>query len=81
MDREYLEKLFTKYPVLMVVFKGGVLSKKLVRELLDVDRWFMNDLYKEWVLCQLVKGVGSSYFKATDEVIDFIKEREANESL
>lgn len=81
MDREYLEKLLERYPVLTVIFQGGVLSKKLVRELLDVDKWFMDDLYKEWLLKKLVKGVGSSYFKAADEVLEYIKERENNESL
>ena len=49
-DREKVSKILDTYPKLEIVLSGGMVSKKLCRELLDVDKWLMDDIYKELLL-------------------------------
>ena len=74
-DREKVEKVFNKYPRLEIVLSGGMVSKKLCRELLDIDKWLMDDLYKELLLSGAIKGTSSSAFKAKEDTLMLIRER------
>ena len=74
-NREKVEKILNTYPQLEVVLLGGMVSKKMCRELLDIDRWLMDDIYKELILSGAVKGVSSSMFRAKDDTIRLIQER------
>ena len=76
-SREKVEKVFDKYPQLEIVLSGGMVSKKLCRELLDIDKWLMDEIYKELLLAGAIKGVSSSSFRAKDDTLALIRERRA----
>lgn len=75
-DRNKTEIILDKYPKLEIVLSGGMVSKKLCRELLDIDKWLMDDVYKELLLAGAVKGTSSSMFKAKDDTLQLIRERQ-----
>lgn len=77
-DRKKVEKILDKYPRLEIVLSGGMVSKKLCRELLDIDKWLMDDVYKELLLAGAVKGISSSAFRAKDDTLMLIRERMAS---
>lgn len=74
-DRKKVEKILDKYPQLEIVLSGGMVSKKLCRELLDIDKWLMDDLYKDLLLAGAIKGTSSSSFKAKEDTLALIRER------
>lgn len=76
-DREKVEAIFNKYPQLEIVLSGGMVSRKLCRELLDIDKWLMDEIYKELILAGAVKGTSSSSFRAKEDTLTLIKERRA----
>lgn len=76
-DRKKVEKILDKYPQLEIVLSSGMVSKKLCRELLDIDKWLMDELYKELLLAGAIKGTSSSSFKAKEDTIALIRERRA----
>jgi hypothetical protein len=75
LDVEKFEKTLDNYPQLEIILLSGVVSIKMCRELLDIDRWLMNDLYKDLVLMQAVVGISSSNFRAKPDAIEVIKQR------
>ena len=74
-DRKKVEKILDRYPQLEIVLSGGMVSKKLCRELLDIDKWLMDDLYKDLLLAGAIKGTSSSSFKAKEDTLALIRER------
>lgn len=76
-DKEKVNRILDNYPQLEVVLSGGMVSKKLCRELLDIDRWQMDDIYKELIMAGAVKGVSSSTFRAKEDTLILIRERRA----
>lgn len=74
-DKEKVNRILDNYPQLEVVLSGGMVSKKLCRELLDIDRWQMDDIYKELIVAGAVKGVSSSTFRAKEDTLLLIRER------
>lgn len=76
-DREKVEAIFNKYPQLEIVLSGGMVSRKLCRELLDIDKWLMDEIYKELILAGAIKGTSSSSFRAKEDTLTLIKERRA----
>lgn len=74
-DRGKVEAIFNKYPQLEIVLSGGMVSRKLCRELLDIDKWLMDEIYKELILAGAIKGTSSSSFRAKDDTLTLIKER------
>lgn len=74
-DKEVVLKWFRKYPKMETFIGAGVISLKMAREIIDVDRYFMYDIYKELVVAGAVVPVGSNNFRATPELREFLKER------
>ena len=74
-DRAKVERILNNYPQLEIILLSGMVSKKLCRELLDIDKWLMDDLYKDLIVAGAVKGVSSSMFRAKDDTITLIRER------
>lgn len=75
MDRQVVEKWFTKYPKLETFIGAGTISLKMAREILEVDRYFMYDIFKELVVAGAVTPSGSNAFRATKELQELLKER------
>ena len=75
LDKCTIDKLMDKYPQLEIALRAGVVSMKMVRELIDVDRWLMQDIYKKLVVAGAVEGVSSSCFKASKPCKVYLQER------
>lgn len=75
LNEEVVDRLVSKYPELEISLLAGVVSMKMIRELIDVDRWLMQDIYKELVMAGAVEGVSSSCFKASPECRVYLQER------
>lgn len=74
-DKAKVERILDKYPQLEIVLSGGMVSRKLCRELLDIDKWLMDDIYKELLMAGAIKGVSSSSFRAKEDTLMLIRER------
>lgn len=75
MDKQVVDKWFTRYPKLETFICAGTISLKMAREILEVDRWFMNDMFRELVLAGAVRGSSSNTWRATPELKDYVAER------
>lgn len=74
-------KWFEKYPKLETFIGAGTISLKMAREILDVDRYFMYDMFLELVQAGAVTASGGSGFRATKALQALLKERrEAGEA-
>lgn len=78
LDTAKLDKLLDKYPRLELILRSGVVSLKMARRLLDLDKWLMEDLYADLLEARAVKGVSSGTFRATPMAIAYLEEREGN---
>lgn len=68
-------KWFDKYPKLETFIGAGTISLKMAREILDVDRYFMYDMFLELVQAGAVTASGGSGFRATKALQALLKER------
>lgn len=75
MNKEVIQKWFDKYPKLETFICAGTISLKMAREILEVDRWFMNDMFKELVMAGAVRSSGSNSWRATPELREWLNER------
>ena len=74
MDREQVDKWLQKYPKLLNFMDAGTISLKMAREILGVDRWFMYDMFKEFVTAGAVKACGNNSWRATPELKEYLKQ-------
>lgn len=75
LDVQVVEKWLTKYPQLENFMDAGTISLKMAREILDVDRYFMYDMFKEFITAGAVTASGTNAWRATPELKQFLKER------
>lgn len=73
---ELAEPILKKYPELDIALRAGIVSLKMVRDLLGIDRWLMQEVYKELIKAGAVVGVSSSCFRASPAMQEYLKERE-----
>lgn len=78
MDKAVAEKWLTRYPKLENFIAAGTISLKAAREILDVDRYFMYDIYKELLAGGVVTASGTNAWRATAELKKYLKERKEN---
>ena len=76
-DEEVVLKWFNKYPKLETFIGAGTISLKMAREILDVDRYYMYDMYLELLQAGAVTSSGSNGFRATKPLLAFLRERRA----
>lgn len=74
-DKEKVTRILDTYPQLEIILSSGMISKKLCRELLDIDKWLMDDLYKDLMLAGAIKGTSSSMFRAKEDTLTLIRNR------
>lgn len=74
-DREVVLKWFKRYPDLEKFIGAGTISLKAAREIIDVDRYFMYDIYKELLVAGAVTSCGNNTFRATPALKELLKER------
>ena len=75
LDKVIVLKWFEKYPKLETFIGAGTISLKMAREILDVDRYFMYDMFLELVQAGAVTASGGSGFRATKALQTLLKER------
>ena len=73
---DIVAEIITKYPELGVVLRAGVVSIKLTREMLDIDRYLMQDIYKKLIQAGAAVGVSSSCFRASPAMLEYLKTRD-----
>ena len=73
MDVNLVEKWLQRYPKLENFMDAGTISLKMAREIIDVDRYFMYDIFKELVVAGAVTASGSNSWRATKELKDYLK--------
>lgn len=78
MDKAVAEKWLTRYPKLENFIAAGTISLKAAREILEVDRYFMYDIYKELLAGGVVTASGTNAWRATAELKEYLKERKEN---
>lgn len=81
LDKGVVLKWFEKYPKLETFVGAGTISLKMAREILDVDRYFMYDMFCELVQAGAVTPSGSNGFRATKYMQEFLRERRDIERL
>lgn len=74
-DASVVKKWINKYPALMYFMDAGTISLKMAREILDVDRYFMYDMFKEFVVAGAVTASGANAWRATPELKEYLKKR------
>ena len=78
LDKEVVTKWFDKYPKLETFIGAGTISLKMAREILDVDRYYMFDMFCELVTAGAVYKSGSNNFRATQKLQQYLRERRGN---
>lgn len=76
-NQEVVLKWFRRYPQFETFVGAGVISLKLAREILDVDRYFMYDIYCELIQAGAIVPAGTNGFRATKSMQEFLRERRA----
>lgn len=74
-DVQVVEKWLTKYPKLENFMDAGTISLKMAREILEVDRWYMYDMFKEFVQAGAVTASGTNSWRATKALKEYLKQR------
>lgn len=75
MDTAIVEKWLTRYPKLENFIDAGTISLKMAREILDVDRYFMYDIFTELVVAKAVTASSTNAWRATRELKEYLKQR------
>ena len=75
MDITVVEKWLEKYPKLENFMDAATISLKMAREILDVDRYFMYDMFKEFITAGAVTASGTNSWRATKELKEYLKDR------
>lgn len=75
MDVKVVEKWLEQYPLLENFMDAGTISLKMAREIIDVDRYFMYDMFKEFITAGAVISCGSNSWRATKELKEYLKKR------
>ena len=75
---EIVEPILKKFPELDVALRAGIVSLKMTRDLLGIDRYLMQDIYKDLIKAGAVVGVSSSCFRASSAMQEYLKERTEN---
>lgn len=71
-NEEEVKNLLLKYPNLAVLFRAGLLSRRLCKEALGITKWDMDDLYTDLVKYGAIRVLSSSAFRATTETMNLL---------
>ena len=74
-DVQVVEKWLDRYPKLEDFMDAWAISLKMAREILGVDRWFMYDMFKEFIQAGAVTASGTNSWRATKELKEYLKTR------
>lgn len=73
LDEAKLQECIRIHPMLVSVLRAGAMSRKMARNILDLDKWLMDELYITLMLAGAIRTSQSGYFKATPECLEYIR--------
>lgn len=79
MDVKVVDKWLERYPDLAKFMDAGTISLKMARVILDVDRYFMYDMFKELLVAGAVTSSGTNSWRATKELKEYLQNRREQE--
>ena len=71
-NEEKVREILTKHPNLKIAFKAGLISRRLCRDMLEISKWDMDDLYVDLIRAGAIKVLSSSAFRATEDTMAVI---------
>lgn len=74
-DKEVVVRWLERFPELETFMGAGTISLKLAREILGVDRYFMNDIFKDLLQAGAVISCSGNAWRATKECQELLAER------
>lgn len=77
MNVSIVEKWLDRYPDLAKFMDAGTISLKMAREIIDVDRYFMYDIFKELLVAGAVTSSGNNSWRATPELKEYLRQKRA----
>lgn len=79
MDKTVVDRYFKKFPKLPIFIGAGNISLKAARQILDVDRYYMYDMYLELLQAGAIRASSSNTFRATPELKAYLEEMNKND--
>ena len=70
-----LERLFKKHPRLQNFIDAGIITNKRARDILEIDRWLMDEIYNELLQIGAIRATSGNSWRATDELQAYMKEK------
>ncbi len=71
-NAEKVREILIKHPNLQIAFKAGLISRRLCRDMLEISKWEMDDLYIDLIRAGSIKVLSSSAFRATQDTLAVI---------
>ena len=68
------EKHLLRYPMLERLLRGGVLTKKIMRSVLEFDKMEADTLHGNLVYCGAIKITSPVMFRATEPCLFYLEE-------
>lgn len=75
LNKEVVLKYFAKYPKFETFIGAGTISLKMAREILDLDRYLMYEIFCDLITAGAVTASGANGFRATKQLQAFLRER------
>lgn len=75
LNRESVDTVLNKYPMLAVVLKAGLLNRKTLVGTLDIDIWIADEICNALVLAGAIEFKSNRNFLATDEMREYLKQK------
>lgn len=77
-DEQLVKEKLAIYPSLKIAFKSGLVSRRLIQAMLDLNKGDMDDLYVDLVRAGALKILASSAFRASESCMNTIAKMEDN---
>lgn len=71
-NEQKVREILTKHPNLKIAFRAGLISRRLCRDMLEITKWDMDDLYIDLIRAGAIKVLSSSAFRATEDTMAII---------
>lgn len=75
-NEDKVTQILTDHPQLRIAFKAGLISRRLCRDMLEITKWEMDDLYIDLIRAGAIRVLSSSAFRATEDTLNIITKLE-----
>lgn len=77
-NEQKMREILTQHPNLRIAFQAGLISRRLCRDMLGIEKWDMDDLYIDMIRAGGIRVLSSSAFRATEDTLNLIASMEEN---